>query len=215
MENIDCEAREEYMRELFGQEDELLRGVRERAAEESLPDIHIEPELGRMLQFLLKAVNARRVLEIGALAGYSGLWIARALPEGGRLFSLEKDPERAQIVRETFRLADLSERTEVRVGQAPGGLEALAPEGPFCAIFIDADKLGYPQYLDWAMENVRLGGLILAHNAFLYDRVLDPADNDQAIQALREFNRRIAEEPSLLGVIIPLGDGLSAALRVS
>lgn len=215
MEHIDCEAREEYMRELFGQEDDLLRGVRERAAEESLPDIHIEPEEGRMLQFLLKAINARRVLEIGALAGYSGLWIARALPESGRLFSLEKDPERAQIVRETFQQAELSERTEVRVGQAPAGLDALTPEGPFCAIFIDADKLGYPQYLDWALENVRLGGLILAHNAFLHDRVLDANDPDRTIRALRAFNQRIAEEPSLLGVIIPLGDGLAAALRVS
>lgn len=214
VERIDFEAREAYIRELFGQEDDLLREVREVAAEHGLPAIHVQPEEGHTLHFLLKAVNARRVLEIGALAGYSGVWLARALPAGGRLISLEQDAERAQIVRETFRRAGLDERTEVRVGTAPGGLESLVAEGPFCGIFIDANKVGYPEYLDWALENVRLGGLILAHNAFMRDRVLDPAEDDASVQAVRAFNRRIAQEPKLLSTIIPIGDGIAAALRI-
>ncbi|HLV45144.1 MAG TPA: O-methyltransferase [Aggregatilineales bacterium] len=214
MEQIDVGARETYIRELFAQEDDLLREAREEAAEQGLPAIHIQPEEARMLQFLLKAVGARRVLEIGALFGYSGVWLARALPEGGRLFTLEKDAERARLVRETFRRADISDRAEVRVGQAPGGLEALASEGPFCAIFIDADKAGYPEYLDWALENVRMGGLVLAHNAFQRGRVLDPDQTEAAVEGVRAFNRRLAEDPQLFGTIIPIGDGIAAAVRV-
>ncbi len=214
MEQIDVGAREAYIRELFAQEDDLLREAREEAAEQGLPAIHIQPEEARMLQFLLKAVGARRVLEIGALFGYSGVWLARALPEGGRLFTLEKDAERARLVRETFRRADISDRAEVRVGQAPGGLEALASEGPFCAIFIDADKAGYPEYLDWALENVRMGGLVLAHNAFQRGRVLDPDQTEAAVEGVRAFNRRLAEDPQLFGTIIPIGDGIAAAVRV-
>ena len=214
MEQIDVGAREAYIRELFAQEDDLLREAREEAAEQGLPAIHIQPEEARMLQFLLKAVGARRVLEIGALFGYSGVWLARALPEGGRLFTLEKDAERARLVRETFRRADLSDRTEVRVGQAPGGLEALASEGPFCAVFVDADKASYPEYLDWALENVRMGGLVLAHNAFQRGRVLDPDQTEAAVEGVRAFNRRLAEDPQLFGTIIPIGDGIAAAVRV-
>lgn len=214
MEHIDVAAREGYIRELFAQEDDLLREIREEAAERGLPDIHIRPEEGRMLQFLLKTVSARRVLEVGALAGYSGVWIARALPEDGRLFSLEKDAERARIVRESFRRAGLSEKAEVRVGQAPGGLEALSTEGPFCAVFLDADKSGYPDYLDWALDNVRVGGLVLAHNAFQRGRVLDPEQDSDAVLGVRAFNERLAEEPQLFGTIIPIGDGIAAAVRV-
>lgn len=214
MEQIDVGARETYIRELFAQEDDLLREAREEAIEQGLPAIHVQPEEGQMLQFLLKAVGARRVLEIGALFGYSGVWLARALPEGGRLFTLEKDAERARLVRETFRRADLSDRTEVRVGQAPGGLEALASEGPFCAVFVDADKASYPEYLDWALENVRMGGLVLAHNAFQRGRVLDPDQTEAAVEGVRAFNRRLAEDPQLFGTIIPIGDGIAAAVRV-
>lgn len=214
MEQIDVGARETYIRELFAQEDDLLREAREEAIEQGLPAIHVQPEEGQMLQFLLKAVGARRVLEIGALFGYSGVWLARALPEGGRLFTLEKDAERARLVRETFRRADLSDRTEVRVGQAPGGLEALASEGPFCAVFVDADKASYPEYLDWALENVRMGGLVLAHNAFQRGRVLDPDQTEAAVEGVRAFNRRLAEDPQLFGTIIPIGDGIAVAVRV-
>ena len=98
--------------------------------------------------------------------------------------------------------------------QAPGGLEALASEGPFCAIFIDADKAGYPEYLDWALENVRMGGLVLAHNAFQRGRVLDPDQTEAAVEGVRAFNRRLAEDPQLFGTIIPIGDGIAAAVRV-
>jgi caffeoyl-CoA O-methyltransferase len=208
---VDAEARMQYIRELFAPEDDVLQAIRQRADEHGFPRIHVDPAEGRMLQWLLAAVKARRVVEIGALAGYSGVWMARALPEDGRLISVEYDPEHAEVTRESFRQAGLSDRAEVRVGRAPGVLEALAAEGPF----IDADKPHYPDMLAWATENVRLGGLVLAHNAFRRGQILNAAGHDDPdLRGVRALNQRMAEDPRLDSVIIPIGDGIAATIRV-
>jgi caffeoyl-CoA O-methyltransferase len=205
----------QYIRELFAPEDDVLQAIRQRADEHGFPRIHVDPAEGRMLQWLLAAVKARRVVEIGALAGYSGVWMARALPEDGRLISVEYDPEHAEVTRESFRQAGLSDRAEVRVGRAPGVLEALAAEGPFDAVFIDADKPHYPDMLAWATENVRLGGLVLAHNAFRRGQILNAAGHDDPdLRGVRALNQRMAEDPRLDSVIIPIGDGIAATIRV-
>jgi caffeoyl-CoA O-methyltransferase len=215
LERVDAEARMQYIREMFAPEDDTLRAIRERAYERGLPKIHVDPAEGRMLQWLLATVRARRVVEIGTLGGYSGAWMARALPEGGRLISVEYDPEHAEVARESFREAGLADRVEVRVGRAPGALESLTAEGPFDAVFIDADKPHYADMLAWATENVRLGGLVMAHNAFRRDRVLDPAEHDDPdVRGVRTFNRHMAEDPRLDSVIIPIGDGIAAAIRI-
>jgi caffeoyl-CoA O-methyltransferase len=212
---VDAEARMQYIRELFAPEDDVLQAIRQRADEHGFPRIHVDPAEGRMLQWLLAAVKARRVVEIGALAGYSGVWMARALPEDGRLISVEYDPEHAEVTRESFRQAGLSDRAEVRVGRAPGVLEALAAEGPFDAVFIDADKPHYPDMLAWATENVRLGGLVLAHNAFRRGQILNAAGHDDPdLRGVRALNQRMAEDPRLDSVIIPIGDGIAATIRV-
>lgn len=204
-----------YISALFGGEDAVLESIRETMDASGLPAIEVEPENGRLLQFLLVVAGARRVAEIGTLAGYSGIWLARALPEDGRLITLEKDPERAEIARESFAQAGLADRVSVRVGEAPGGLHALSADGPFDAVFIDADKARYPAYLDWALENLRPGGLVLAHNAFMYGAVIDPARQEDAdVRGMRAFNQRLSDDPRLLGVIIPIGDGIAAAVRV-
>jgi caffeoyl-CoA O-methyltransferase len=211
---VDAEARMQYIRDLFAPEDDVLRAIRQRADEHGFPRIHVDPAEGRMLQWLLAAVKARRVVEIGALAGYSGVWMARALPEGGRLISVEYDPEHAEVARESFKQAGLSDRAEVRVGRAPGVLEALAAEGPFDVVFIDADKPHYPDMLAWATENVRLGGLVLAHNAFRRGQILNSAGHDDPdLRGVRALNRRMAEDPHLDSVIIPIGDGIAATIR--
>lgn len=204
-----------YMQDLFGKEDVVLQAVRQDSLAQGLPAIQIEPESGRILQFLLRAIGARRVVEIGTLGGYSGIWLARALPEDGCLISLEVDPERAEFARAAFERAGLGDRTQVRLGHALDSLPALSAEGPFDAMFIDADKRNYPAYLSWALDNVRVGGLIMAHNAFWYGAVVQ-ADRlpDSDVQGLLAFNQRIAEDPRLMGVIIPVGDGIAAALRV-
>jgi caffeoyl-CoA O-methyltransferase len=205
----------QYMQDLFGKEDAVLRAVRQENLAQGLPPIQIEPETGRMLQFLLTAISARRVVEIGTLGGYSGIWLARALPEEGHLISLEIDPERVKIARTAFERAGLASRAEVRLGHALDSLPALSAEGPFDAVFIDADKRHYPAYLTWALDNVRLGGLIMAHNAFWYGAVVQTERlHESDVQGLLSFNRQMAEDPRLMGVIIPIGDGIAVALRV-
>jgi len=204
------------MRDLFAPEDAHLQALHDASRAHGLPPIHIRPEEGRMLQFLLGLVGAERVLEIGTLAGYSATWIARALPPTGRLISLEIDPDRADLTRRFLNDAGLSDRVEVRVGEAPAILPSLSAEGPFDALFIDANKAAYPAFLDWALDdNIRIGGLIVAHNAFWRGRVIDPAQqSDRQVRGLLEFNRRLAQDPRLDGIIIPIGDGISAARRI-
>jgi caffeoyl-CoA O-methyltransferase len=210
-----AEALTQYVRALYAPEDDLLRAVRAEIAARGMPPIHIRPEEGQMLRFLLAAVGARRVIEIGTLAGYSGLWMARALPEDGLLITLEREPERAAVARAFFEQAGLSARVEVRLGSARDILSGLAAQGPFDAVFIDADKDRYPEYLDWSVENIRPGGLIMAHNAFLRGAVVGLSERaPRHIEAIQAFNRRLADDPRLLGTIIPVGDGIAAAIRL-
>lgn len=209
------EALIQYVRDLFAPEDAHLQAVHAESHARGLPQIHIRPEEGRMLQFLLGLVGAQRVLEIGTLAGYSATWIARGLPEDGRLISLEIDPDRAELTRTFLARAGLADKVHIRVGEAPAVLAELTGDGPFDALFIDANRAAYPAFLDWALENVRVGGLIIAHNAFWGGRVVDPAQqSDRQVQGLLEFNRRLARDPRLDGMIIPIGDGISAARRI-
>jgi caffeoyl-CoA O-methyltransferase len=185
----------DYIHDLFGPEDEVLQSIRARTLEAGMPQIQIRPEEGRMLQFLMKASHARRVIEVGTLAGYSGVWIGRALPEDGRLITLEIDEDHAAVARETFARAGLSDRVEVRV---------------------DAAKTEYPAYLSWAVDHIRVGGLIVAHNAFRRGAVVAPAgQHDDQVRGTLAYNRRLSEDPRLLGSIIPLGDGLAVAVRLA
>jgi caffeoyl-CoA O-methyltransferase len=215
MDEATRKAVEEYVRDLFGHEDAHLAEIRARTLEEGLPQISVAPEEGRLLQFLILLAGAKRVVEVGTLAGYSGTFIARALPEGGRLITLERDDHHADLAQRLFKESGLTDRVEVRPGDALTSLQKLSVEGPFDGVFIDANKDGYPDYLDWAVDNVRVGGLIMAHNALSSGRVALPEEPENpGLQGLRAFNKRISEDERLLGVIIPMGDGLAAAVKV-
>ncbi len=205
----------EYVRELYAVEDEALKLSKTLSVERGIPQINIRPEEGRILQLMLAAVGARKVVEIGTLAGYSGTWMARALPEDGRLISLEIEEEHAGTAREVFEKAGVGDRVEVRVGPAMETLAEIEGLGPFDAVFIDADKTGYPDYLAWAVENIRVGGLVMAHNTFRKGSIVDPEAQDRPdVIAMKQFNERLANDPRLLGTIIPVGDGIGAAIRV-
>ena len=201
-----------YVTNLFAVEDSALQTARAHAAAAGLPAIQIKPDEAKLLQFLIKAVGARRVVEIGTLGGYSGIWIARALPADGRLITLEIEPRHAEVARRNFSQAGVADRVQIRVGPAQASLKALAAEGPFDAVFIDADKPGYPTYLDWALSNVHSGGLIAAHNAFRHGGVLDAASTDGKVTATRQFNATLARNPKVLATIIQVGDGMAAAI---
>ena len=198
----------EYITAEFARPDEVLQHVLEAIPARGLPAITIKPEEGRFLQFLVRAGGARQVVEIGTLGGYSGIWLARGLPADGRLITLEKEPKHAEVAREHFELAGLAHKVDLRLGDAADTLQKLALDAPVDFCFIDADKLGYGTYLDWALANVRPGGLIAAHNAFRHGAVLDAADQTAETQYVRAFNQRFASEPRLLSTIYPAGDGL-------
>lgn len=209
------EKLDQYRLDLFAPEDDILRRVQAESQAAGLPAISIHADDGRMLQFLLKAIGAQRIIELGTLGGYSGIWLARALPADGRLFTLDINPTHADFARRMFELAGLSDRIEIRLGNALDNLHKLAADAPFDAIFIDADKDSYPAYLDWAIEHIRPGGLILAHNAFFGGSVIGAEERDpKLVDGLKTFNQRLASDPRLLGTIIPIGDGLAAAVRL-
>lgn len=198
----------DYLAGLFAPEDETLLALREEADRRGLPPIAISADTGRLLQVLLRAIVARRVLEVGTLGGYSAIWMARALPEDGRLLTLELDAEHAQFARRYLERAGFANRVEVRVGRALDLLPALDGER-FDAVFLDADKEPLPTYLDWAIRLVRPGGLVLADNALWGGRVLDPNVDDDATRAVREFNRRFASDPRITGIVVPTHDGVA------
>jgi caffeoyl-CoA O-methyltransferase len=204
-----------YIEDLFGTSDEVLEATLRDSRRGGLPEINVSPNQGRLLRLFAEIAGARRILEIGTLGGYSAIHLARGLPEDGGLISLEIDEHHADVARKNVERAGLSDVVEVRVGDAHRLLSDLIEndQGPFDLVFIDADKEGYPDYLDASLRLVRPGSLILGDNTIRGGTVLDP--REETARATREFNRRIAENPRLYGIVLPLIreriDGLTIA----
>ncbi|MBZ0278870.1 MAG: O-methyltransferase [Anaerolineae bacterium] len=200
-----------YITALFAPEDDALRWIQAEADKHGLPTINLEAFEGRLLQMLVYLLRAKRIVEIGTLAGYSGVWMARALPDDGKLYTLEKSSKHAQIARSGFQYAGLSDKVEVWEGTALDSLQKLVAKGPFDLVFIDADKANYPAYLEWAAVNLRPGGMVTAHNALWSGRVLHPkTEDDRMVDA---FNRALAADPRLESFIIGVGDGLAVGVK--
>jgi len=204
---------EAYQRRLFGVEDDVLARVRERHVSLGFPSIHVSAEQGRLLQVLVRAVGATRVLEVGSLAGYSGVWLARALPPEGSLLTIERDPARAAAARAAFAEAGITVRAQVVEGEALAVLSDL--DGPFDAIFLDADKAPMPAYFQHALRLLRRGGILIADNAFFHGTVADPDDHSPDAQGMREFNRLAAGDPRLVSALVPMRDGVVVAVKVA
>jgi caffeoyl-CoA O-methyltransferase len=197
-------AVDEHLEAMFGDaSDPVLERALRRAEQAGLPAIQVSASQGRLLHVLALATGARSILEIGALGGFSTLWLARALPPGGRLVSLELLPEHAEVARETLRDAGVGEVAEVRVGRALDLLEELraAGDGPFDLVFIDADKEPYAEYLDAAIGLARPGTLIVADNVVRAGRFLDPGDDTMAAGVAR-FNEALARDPRVTAAVV-------------
>lgn len=201
-----------YRREVFAQEDELLRRIMPEAVEKGVPPISVSPESGKTLYLVAKLIGARKILEFGALAGYSGTWLARALPEDGKFISLEVDPKHAEISRLNYAAAGLSGRAEVRLGPAEEMMNNVVSEGPFALVFIDADKENYPVYLDFALANTRKGGLIIADNANGHGKIHEALDDSDGRKGIQIYNKRVAEHPGLVSNILPVGGWLAVSM---
>lgn len=202
---------EDYLSRHFSAEDALLSSLREDADRRGLPPISIGGASGRLLQVLVRAVSARRVLEVGTLGGYSAICLARALPDDGQVLTLEKDPEHASFARGWIERAGLADRIQVREGVALDLLPALDGE-KFDFVFLDADKAPLPLYLDWAIRLLRPGGIVAADNALWGGRIFDPAEDGEDTRGVREFNRRLSTDPRLTALLIPLHDGLGVGV---
>ena len=180
-------AVDRYINGLFAPNDDALDAALRDSSAAGLPAIHVSPCQGKMLHLLARALGARRILEIGTLGGYSTIWLARALPAGGRMVTLEADPRHASVARANLARAGLSAVVEVRVGRALDLLPPLASDGggPFDLIFIDADKPNNPGYLDWALKLSRPGTVIILDNVVRDGKVTDPRNTDPSIVGTR------------------------------
>ena len=203
-------AREYIDRELearFAPEDEALRAALDALDANDMPHISISPLQGRLLQILALTCGARKILEIGALSGYSSIWLARGLAPDGRLISLEVSEKHAAVARASLERAGFGDRAEVRVGPGEDLLPALTSEAPFDLVFIDADKPGYPVYLDWALRLTRVGGLIVADNCIRGGTPLRGESADPGHVAIGEYDQRVASDPRLVSVALPIDEG--------
>jgi predicted O-methyltransferase YrrM len=191
-------------------EDALLRDLRRAAVAAGLPEIQIAPEQAAFLQLLLRAMNARTVVEVGTLGGYSAIAMARGLPADGRVITLEIEPTHATFAREWIARSDQRGKIDVRLGDAATTLAAV-PAGSADAVFLDADKEGYVGYLAHALRVLRPGGILLADNVLASGEVV--AGNGPTATAIRAFLAAVRATPALQSVIVPLGDGCLFAVK--
>jgi caffeoyl-CoA O-methyltransferase len=198
-------------------EDGVLREIRERSAAAGLPGIQVGKLDGLHLELLARAAGARRAVEIGTLGGYSGVCLLRGMGPQGFLHTFEKDPHHAAVARESFARAGLADRVRVHVGRALERLREVEGEGPFDLVFVDADKGGYPDYLAWAEEHLRVGGLLLADNAFGFGHVHDESyrgEDAASLAPLRRFAERLARGGRFRATMIPTAEGLAMGVKV-
>lgn len=195
---------DEYAADLLVREDDALRAAARDSADAGLPQIALSPSQGKLLHLLVRVQGARSILEMGTLGGYSTIWLARALPAGGRLVTLELEQRYADVARANIERAGLSDRVEQRVGPALDRLRDLVGEraGPFDFIFIDADKRSTPQYFELALELAREGTVIVTDNVVRGGGLVDPGNDDPGVRGMREFHELLSAAPGATGTTI-------------
>ncbi|HUY94456.1 MAG TPA: O-methyltransferase [Terracidiphilus sp.] len=194
-----------YLGNLLAPHDAGLARAIEANHSAKLPSIDVPPLLGKFLDLMIRISGARRVLEIGTLGGYSTIWMARALPDGGRVVTLELDPRHAEIARANLDAAGVSGRVEIRVGVALDSLRKLHEDGsaPFDLIFIDADKQGMPEYLDSSLKLSHPGTVIIADNVVRDGKVVDENTDDPQVRGVQRFLQAVAANPRLSATAVP------------
>jgi len=194
-----------YFNDLLVEEDDALRAAGAGSEAAGLPPHQVAPNQGKLLHLIARIRGARTILEIGTLGGYSTLWLARALPEGGRLVTLEADERHAETAASNIARAGLRDVVDLRVGKAADTLPLLAAElgdEGFDLVFIDADKPSNPLYLEWALRLTRPGGVIVGDNVVREGAVTDAASTDPRVQGVRTFTELIAQHPKLTATAV-------------
>ena len=198
-----------YLQHTHVTHDAGLQRAFDAPGHEGMPAIQVGPAEGKTLQLLLRMIGAKKVVEVGTLAGYSAIQLARGLSEGGHLWSIEFEKKHADVARTNLREAGVAGRVTVLEGAGVDVLPTLEPHGPFDAVFIDADKSNYDQYGRWAAKHTRKGGLLLGDNAFFFGRLLEDSPGAAAMRRFHEEARQHYET-----VCVPTPDGLLLGIRM-
>ncbi|MDR3716858.1 MAG: O-methyltransferase [Puia sp.] len=194
-----------YIGDLLAPEDKALTESLQSMQEEGMPSISVTANQGKFLQVMATLCRASSILELGTLGGYSTIWMARALPENGRLITIEVDPHHASVAAKNIARAGVSGKVEIRVGSAFDILPAMIDkgEGPFDLVFIDADKPPYAEYFQFALQLSRPGTLLICDNVIREGRVLDAGSTDDRVKGVRRFNKMLSETPGVRAIIVP------------
>jgi len=204
MNNEIFESVDQYISDLFGDQDNELAATEQSIIEANIPQISVSTNQGKFLHLLARLSKAKKILEIGTLGGYSTIWLARALPPDGKIISLEVDPKHAAVAQKNVNHAGLGALVEIRIGKAIEELPKLLGEneGPFDMIFIDADKPPYKEYFEWSLKLSRPGTLIIADNVIRDGKVLEKISPDEMVAGVKRFNEALAATPSVTATII-------------
>lgn len=209
---------EKYVSEVFGLDDPDLIEVRKQLEQQELSFMAISPLEGRILQFLIKAFALRHVVEVGTLFGYSAMCMAKVLPDQGKVITVEKNPAHHAVAKNLFQSSRCATKIEALCGDGMPILNSIEARGPFDMVFIDANKAGYVDYLNWAEKNVRSGGLIVGDNTFLFGALWGASDDREAgpsqIRGMKEFNSRLADPTRYNSILIPTHEGLTIAQKL-
>lgn len=216
MPTIITPAIHKYLNERFSCEDEFLHKLRDDAEKAGIPPIHINQEQGRFLQFFLKSINAKYVLEVGSLAGYSAIVMARALPKDGKLICLEINPRNAEFVKVKAEDAGLDGVIEVISADAQKFLREYKPDFNLDFAFIDADKGGYIKYMNYLVPLLRQGGVICADNALAFGKIItdDSEEERKHVHAIRRFNDEFYQREDLFTTLVTMGDGMAMGYKI-
>lgn len=209
------QALEDYMRAVGVREPEVLRALREETAGLPGAGMQTSPEQGALLSLLVRLAGARRILEVGTFTGYSSLWMALALPEGGTMTCCDVSDDHTAVARRYWARAGVAGSIDLRLAPALETLAALKEEAaaPYDMAFIDADKANYAGYFEGALDLLRPGGLIVVDNVLWHGGVVDPAKDDADTRAIRAFNEAVARDERVDIVLVPVGDGLTLARK--
>lgn len=193
-----------YISNLLGQEDKALTDTIASLDDENIPQMSVSANLGKFLQVLMISCNAKRVLELGTLGGYSTIWMARALPENGKLISLEIDKRYADVAKKNIENAGLAQKVDIRVGKALDILPNLIAQNdePFDFIFIDADKPPYTEYFEYAIKLSRPGTLIVCDNVVREGKILDENSQDEKVRGVQRLNESLKENKNVTATIM-------------
>jgi predicted O-methyltransferase YrrM len=210
--------REHYIETLYADEDSGLKAIRDRLVDAGRWGVNIGAAEGRLLQVLIGMIGAKKGVEIGTLFGYSAVWIARALPSDGHLYTIERDHDSVRMARKAFEECGVLDRVSIHEGEASDKLAELSDRGPFDFVFIDANKSAYLEYLEWASAHVRRGGLIIADNTLLGGGVVESEKPDSLSMrqwsGMRQFNEAIANRSKYASIIVPTREGLTVAVKL-